>query len=89
MTDEQLLALAREAARKAYAPYSGFHVGCAIESVDGSVVTGVRVTNGQHVRVLDVGEAALGAAIAKIDRSVAVVLGVRGADLEWVFVPFG
>jgi cytidine deaminase len=45
MTDEQLLALAREAARKAYAPYSGFHVGCAIESVDGSIVTGANMEN--------------------------------------------
>ena len=45
MTDEQLLALAREAASKAYAPYSNFHVGCAIESVDGEVVTGANMEN--------------------------------------------
>ena len=45
MTDEQLLALAREAAAKAYAPYSNFHVGCAIESVDGEVVTGANMEN--------------------------------------------
>lgn len=45
MTDEQLLALAREAAAKAYAPYSKFHVGCAIESVDGQVVTGANMEN--------------------------------------------
>ena len=45
MTDEQLLTLAREAAGKAYAPYSNFHVGCAIESVDGDVVTGANMEN--------------------------------------------
>src|SRR5437868_12548939 len=45
MTDEGLLALARAAAAKAYAPYSNFHVGCAIESVDGEVVTGANMEN--------------------------------------------
>ena len=45
MTDEQLLDLARGAAAKAYAPYSNFHVGCAIESVDGEVVTGANMEN--------------------------------------------
>lgn len=45
MTDEELIATARETALKAYAPYSRFSVGCAIESVDGQVVTGVNVEN--------------------------------------------
>ena len=45
MTDEQLIALARKAAAKAYAPYSNFHVGCAIVSVDGEVVTGANMEN--------------------------------------------
>ena len=45
MTEEELVARARAAALKAYAPYSNFHVGCAIESVDGEVVTGANMEN--------------------------------------------
>ena len=45
MTDEQLVKLAREAALKAYAPYSRFRVGCAVESAAGEVVTGANMEN--------------------------------------------
>ena len=45
MTDNELIAAARAAALKAYAPYSRFSVGCAIESVDGEIVTGANMEN--------------------------------------------
>ena len=45
MNDEQLIAAARAAALKAYAPYSNFSVGCAILSVDGEIVTGANMEN--------------------------------------------
>jgi len=45
MTEEELVALAKAAALKAYAPYSNFYVGCAIESVDGEIVTGANMEN--------------------------------------------
>jgi cytidine deaminase len=62
MTEEELVALARAAALKAYAPYSSFHVGCAIESVDGDIVTGANLENACYRLGLCAEQAALAAA---------------------------
>ncbi|HWH22080.1 MAG TPA: cytidine deaminase [Allosphingosinicella sp.] len=42
---DPLVQRAREAALRAYAPYSGFSVGCAVESVDGEIVVGSNMEN--------------------------------------------
>ena len=47
-TDAELLALAHRVAARAYAPYSRFHVGCAVLARDGHVIEGVNVENAAY-----------------------------------------
>ena len=44
-TPDPLVERARAAALKAYAPYSRFSVGCAVESVDGEIAVGANLEN--------------------------------------------
>ncbi len=61
---DRLVAAARAAAAKAYAPYSDFAVGCAVESIDGEVVTGANMENACYRLGLCAEQAALAAAQA-------------------------
>lgn len=45
MTNEDLLAIAKDASLYAYAPYSGFCVGAALLGINGQVYTGCNVEN--------------------------------------------
>lgn len=80
MTETELVAAARKAALKAYAPYSHFSVGCAIESDDGQVVTGANMENACYRLGVCAEQSALTAAqhafgLAKVAR-----IAVAGGD---------
>lgn len=71
MTDDELLARADAIAARAYAPYSRFHVGCAVLTRDGRVVEGVNVENAAYP---------LGVCAERTALSRAVVEGFRPGD---------
>lgn len=48
MTEEKLVARAKEAMKNAYAPYSKFQVGAALLAKDGRVFTGCNVENASY-----------------------------------------
>jgi cytidine deaminase len=89
MTDEQLLELARAAAAKAYAPYSNFHVGCAIESVDGGVVTGANMENACYRLGLCAEQSALTAAQHKFGLDKVARIAIVGGTDATVCTPCG
>ena len=89
MTDEQLLDLARTAATKAYAPYSNFQVGCAIESVDGDVVTGANMENASYRLGVCAEQSALTAAQHKFGLDKIARIAVVGGQDDKVCTPCG
>ena len=80
MTDTDLIAAARAAALRAYAPYSKFSVGCAIESVDGEIVTGANMENACYRLGLCAEVSALTAAQAKFGLAKVTRIAVAGGD---------
>lgn len=48
MSPQELIVLAKEAMKMAYAPYSGFQVGAALLTRDGKVFTGCNIENASY-----------------------------------------
>jgi cytidine deaminase len=80
MTEKDLIAAARAAALKAYAPYSNFSVGCAILSVDGEVVTGANMENACYRLGVCAEISALTAAQARFGLANVAKIAVAGGD---------
>ncbi len=89
MTDQELVEAARAAAVKAYAPYSRFQVGCAIESVDGELVTGANMENACYRLGLCAEQSALTAAQHSFGLERVARIAVAGGTGAMVCTPCG
>jgi len=89
MTDEQLLDLARAAATRAYAPYSNFRVGCAVESIDGEIVTGANMENACYRLGICAEQSALSAAQHQFGLSKVARIAVVGGSGDIACTPCG
>jgi cytidine deaminase len=68
LSPEELYAAARAAAMRAHAPYSGLHVGAALEAASGAVYPGVNVENASHRLTTCAEQAALARAVTDGER---------------------
>ena len=69
MTDRELLDMAIAAREFAYAPYSKYKVGAALEAEDGRVFTGCNIENAAYGNTICAERTALGKAISEGARS--------------------
>lgn len=79
-TDEALVSAARQAKEKAYAPYSNFSVGAAVDGDDGKVYTGCNVENGSYGLTSCAERNAVFAAVAAGCRKIHSVVVVADED---------
>ena len=82
MTDDDLIAAARDASRHSYSPYSNFAVGAALSFADGSVVTGTNIENASYGLALCAEAVAVSKAMADGVRGGLEAVAVTGPGID-------
>src|SRR6185295_6463735 len=87
VSDDELIALAREAREAAHAPYSHFEVGAALLTVEGRVFTGCNVENSTYGLSMCAERVAIFKAVSEGSHEIAKVAVVT--DHETITPPCG
>ena len=73
MNNKELASLAREIAKKAYAPYSNFRVGAALITDTGNVYTGCNIENASYPATVCAEDVAVVKAISEGEKKIDVI----------------
>lgn len=82
MTDKELLALASEARKRSYSPYSGYSVGAALLCADGKVYTGCNIENATYTPTVCAERTAVFKAVSEGNRAFSAIAIVGGRREE-------
>lgn len=91
MTDKELIAAAKEAAKYAYVPYSGYTVGAALLTKEGKVYTGCNIENAAYGPTNCAERTAFFKAVSDGEREFKTIAVVGGKELDFkdYFTPCG
>lgn len=91
MTKEELCALAVDAMKNAYVPYSGFTVGAALLTSSGKVYTGCNIENASFTPTVCAERTAIFKAVSEGERKfeMIAVAGGKGGEIKGEFPPCG
>ena len=91
MNKEQLVALAKEAMKKAYSPYSGYKVGAALLCAHGTVYTGCNIENASYSATNCAERTAIFKAVSEGHRDFTAIAICGGKDgvISGAFPPCG
>ena len=73
MNNKELASLAREVAKKAYAPYSNFRVGAALITDTGNIYTGCNIENASYPATVCAEDVAVVKAISEGEKKINVI----------------
>jgi cytidine deaminase len=79
LSDSDVVRAARQARRRAHAPFSGFKVGAAIETADGAIVTGCNIENASYGLTMCAERVAIFKALSEGHRGFRRIAVVTGA----------
>ncbi|NQV81425.1 MAG: cytidine deaminase [Alphaproteobacteria bacterium] len=77
---DDMIALARQARERAYAPYSNFQVGACLRGASGKLYAGANVENAAYPQGQCAEASAIGAMIAAGERTIVEVVVIGGGD---------
>ena len=91
MTDRELMTLAEKAREQAYAPYSGFRVGAALQTKSGKIYNGCNIENAAYTPTNCAERTAVFKAVSEGEKefSAIAIVGGKGDEPSELCAPCG